>query len=352
MLEESYINRFKFYVNSLTSILNYLCQNNYIKKKDEIYCIDTESYTSSAMNMNIKEVIDKRTVFAYHEVLENYYGDSGDINSPINQYIAFDGSAIKDSASDEIRANLYGMNPQYQETYICNILDGFKHYFPFLYKPIEKNKLAAFQYNVGYIIDMYDICQKLFPSLKEREAMVYPLERILYSAWEDVNGFLLHINKHINMFCLNPESINRKVNYNFFSNLNKAITPDKFSLSLKSNINIEMLFKFLIEQRYISPDTSIDNFHTLFNSQGNIMRPIVWTKISTRNKQCNKASLIDLLKLLGVHTDKLQDKLLIEKYFQDDEGKPMRLNLYNNKANERSEYYDELKNVIDKVSFK
>lgn len=353
MIDESYIIRFKGFIDNLSSVLEMLHQNGHIKKKSkngkDIFYIDEKA---AVKDEQIKRIVNKETLFALHQIIDEDINVYEYYDGTDNPYTCYDGNRIGEAASEQLRSNLYDMNPSYLETYICDVLGYFIHNFPYLQEPIDESKVTVYQYDIDYLKNIHIISRKLMPCLEEREMIdINRLERVIYYAFEDFKDFIDRINKYIEMFNLNPENINKKINYNLFNQPDTLITPDKLCLDLKVSVNKEKLYKILIEQEYISPKTNIEDFYCLFNNSGSISHPIRWIK-KTSKKQRSKASLNDFLILAGINSTKLHDKTLIAKYFLDDEGRPMQLNLFNNKSNEKSEYYNELKEIIKKVSIK
>lgn len=132
--------------------------------------------------------------------------------------------------------------------------------------------------------------------------------------------------------------------------INKPIKTE-----LKTNLNtiqLKKLFDLLIEREFISPETKEYNFLYVFgerlpNEEG--FKPVKWIKRG-KNKDINKASLIELCKLVF---DKIEiDKSFFEfakDHFSTDIETNITLSHNNNPKNQYSQYYSGLSKIVENL---
>lgn len=111
-------------------------------------------------------------------------------------------------------------------------------------------------------------------------------------------------------------------------------------------IDFKKVHQILTDNGYIEAEQS--NFEAAFNPTPipSIFKPVIWIKKSTRNKELNKKSLIDLLKIVGV---KDIDISKINILFAKPDGNSIDMkssNIFNNRGNDKSEYYFHLEKIL------
>ena len=142
------------------------------------------------------------------------------------------------------------------------------------------------------------------------------------------------------------------------SKKNKIDNHEKVK-GFKTNLNpnkIKKLFGILIEKGFIAKDSDKSSFIFALTNKDKPkeFKPILWIKKSSRSKQINIKSLIDLLNLLGVniYNFKKQANQLFAKL---EEGKSVSINIkpsnmdkVNNEL-QPSQYYEDIKKILLKI---
>jgi hypothetical protein len=140
-----------------------------------------------------------------------------------------------------------------------------------------------------------------------------------------------------------------KKKFDFWNLKQENESPGDQLTGFSCNLNPDMVkevYPKLIEKGYLDAEKS--NFEALFNTKTvpDNFKPVIWKKISTRNKDINKKSLVDLLRIAGV---KDIDIVKINLLFAHPKGGSINIqssNIFNNKGNENSEFYYELKSFF------
>ena len=172
----------------------------------------------------------------------------------------------------------------------------------------------------------------------------------------DVNGTLsISPNFHFYNLSQFDKLINHVANIWFLQeleDLENEMSDDKdYPTGFTCNLHPDTLkeaYHRLVNNNYLEAEQS--NFEAVFypKTLPNNFKPVVWKKLSTRNKELNKKSLIDLLKIAGV---KNIDIAKINMLFAHPNGGTINVkssNIFNNKGNEHSEFYTELKSFFSR----
>lgn len=177
----------------------------------------------------------------------------------------------------------------------------------------------------------------------------------IYSKWGTISNPVAAIDSIFNHLTVNDAYIKDLIGIHtvLVPDINQ---PDK-SKGFKSNLTdnqIENLYDEL-KGNYINENTSKQYFKTIFsiNPLPDGFEPVIWIKKNTRNKKSlNKASLIDLLELAGIHRFSNGFREKTNRLFAKEKDTSINLehsNISNNKSKEHSEFYDNLKAIFSRI---